>query len=210
MTQYETPFLVNVTGEFSDYISSLAKTGKKNYRYVEKNNSDLTYGIIPYDSGLVSFFMNLWEDQLIRGQKRKWGFGEDHVRRLNEAGYLDLFACYTEDRTVLSIHFVERYQNYVYCHPPLYDKETSNERYIAKYMWFELIRYYMDDKKVEWIDFGAGDRGTWKDLILNREKYMEKMAYKWLYVPKIIKENPESQKDYIVEKSINGRKLILR
>ena len=51
-------------------------------------------------------------------------------------------------------------------------------------MWFNLIKYYITHPEVQWVDFGAGNRGTWKDLVKNREKYMEKMAYKWLYVPR--------------------------
>ena len=208
--QTETPFLVNVSNtSFSDYISSLAKTGKKNHRYVEKHNTDLTYDRISFNEDIVRFFMGLWQQQLIRGQKRKWGFGPEYVSYLNQKGCLDLFAAYKDDSTVLSIHFVERYANYVYCHPPLYDKETTNKRYMAKYMWFNLIKYYIDTP-IDFIDFGAGNRGTWKDLVMNREKYYEKMKYKWLYVPQHVKDNPENELDYIVEKNEQGRKLVLR
>ena len=153
--------------------------------------------------------MNLWEQQLIRGERRKWGFPAEYVTYLNNKGVLDLFAAYTEDNTVLSIHFVERYNDYVYCHPPLYDKDSTNKRYMAKYMWFNLIKYYVDTP-INFIDFGAGNRGTWKDLVMNREQYYEKMKYKWLYVPQHVKDNPENELDYIVEKNEQGRKLVLR
>ena len=89
MQNIETPFLVNVSvTSFKEYISSLATTGKKNYRYVEKNNEDLTYSIINYDENLVSFFMKLWEEQLIRGEKKKWGFPPSYVTYLNNLGCL--------------------------------------------------------------------------------------------------------------------------
>jgi len=211
MSKIETPFLVNVSvSSFEEYIISLAKTGKKNYRYVEKNNEDLIYNLIDYDENIISFFMELWEQQLIRGEKRKWGFSPSYITHLYQRGVLDLFAAYDKESTIISIHFIERYGNYVYCHPPLYDKNTSNKRYIAKYMWFNLIKYYISHPKVQWVDFGAGNRGTWKDLVKNREKYMEKMAYKWLYVPKKIKTNPEEELDYIVEIDNQGKKLILK
>lgn len=45
---------------------------------------------------------------------------------------------------------------------------------------------------------------------MNREKYYEKMKYKWLYVPQHVKDNPENELDYIVEKNEQGRKLVLR
>mgnify|MGYP001168931115 CR=1 FL=1 len=209
---FETPFLINVNiSTFEDYIKSLATTGKKNYKYSKKQNEDLKYNLIPYNQELVNFFMSLWENQLIRGEKRKWGFPSNYIHYLANIGVIKLFAAYTEeDNTVLSIHFVEKYNDYVYCHPPLYDKETTNNRYMAKYMWFNLINYYIDNKEINWIDFGAGNRGTWKDLVKNRQQYMDKMAYKWLYVPKNVKENPDRELPYIVNKSNNQRKLMLK
>ena len=209
---YETPFLIDVSvPTFEDYIKTLATTGKKNYKYSIKHNQDLNYKLIPYNSDLVNFFMNLWEQQLIRGEKRRWGFPSNYIHYLASQGIIDLFASYVkDDNTVLSIHFVEKFNNYIYCHPPLYDKNLTNERYLAKYMWFNLIKYYISEQKVNWVDFGAGNRGTWKDLVKNRNQYMDKMAYKWLYVPKKVKENPDGELPYIVDKNNNQRKLILK
>lgn len=207
----ETPLLVNTNvSSFEEYISSLATTGKKNYKYTLKHNSDLTYNLIQYDSKIVHFFMALWQQQLIRGEKRQWGFPPEHIHRMNQLGIIDLFAGYTEDKTILSIQFVERFGNYVYCHPPLYDKNTTNDRYMGKYMWFNLIKHYINNSEVEWVDFGAGYRGTWVDLIKNREQYKDKMAYKWLYVPKQIKQNPDSQLPYVVAKEGYLRKLVIQ
>ena len=167
---YETPFLVNTNvNSYEEYIKSLAKTGKKNHQYCVKNNQDLIYNKINYDPNLVSFFMNLWEDQLIRGEKRKWGFPSDYIHYLNNLGVIELFAAYLKtDNTVFSIHFVERYNDYVYCHPPLYDKNTSNKRYIAKYMWFNIIKHYISND-VHWVDFGAGNRELKRMTLYNDE-----------------------------------------
>ena len=210
MNRIETPFLIDVSiSSFESYINSLAKTGRKNHKYTEKNNKDLTYSIIEYDRDIVNFFMKLWEEQLIRGEKKKWGFPPDYITHLNEKGIINLFAAYNSDSTILALHFIEKYNEYVYCHPPLYDKNTSNKRYIAKYMWFNLIKYYIEHPEIHWVDFGAGNRGTWKDLVINRKDYTEKMAYKWLYVPEHIKENPEKELDYVVEINQEGKKLKL-
>jgi hypothetical protein len=207
---YETPFLIKVDiPSFEYYIKSLATTGKKNYKYTLKHNNDLKYDLIEYDIDLVEFFMGLWQNQLIRGEKRQWGFPPQHIHNLHQKNIIDLFATYSIDNTVLSIHFVERYDDYVYCHPPLYDKATTNNRYMAKHMWFNLIKHYINNKEVNWVDFGAGNRGTWKELVKNRKQYMDKMAYKWLYIPKKIKENPDKESPYIVYKGNNQRKLIL-
>lgn len=209
MLKTETPFLINTNiSSFEEYIDSLSKTSKKNFKYVQKHNNDLSYSIIPYDKSIVMFFMNLWEMQLIRGKMRKWGFGIDYIDQLNIRNILNLFAAYTDDGTVISLHFTERYDDYVYCHPPMYNKDTFNDRYIAKYMWFNLINFYINSN-VCWVDLGAGDRGTWKDLVINRELYMEKMAYKWTYVPEKIKNNPEMESNYIVKVDNFNRKLVI-
>ena len=56
----ETPFLINTNvSSFEEYISSLATTGKKNYKYTVKHNNDLTYDLIQYDAEIVYFFMVL-------------------------------------------------------------------------------------------------------------------------------------------------------
>lgn len=170
----------------------------------------MNYDLIQYDAEIVHFFMVLWQQQLIRGEKRQWGFPPQHVHQLNQLGVIDLFAAYTDDNTILSIHFVERFGEYVYCHPPLYNKETTNHRYMAKYMWFNLIKHYINQPEVKWVDFGAGYRGTWVDLIKNREQYKDKMAYKWLYVPQKVKDNPDLELPYVVAKEGYKRKLVIQ
>ena len=136
MDRIETPFLIDVSiPSFEHYINSLAKTGKKNYKYTDKNNKDLTYSIIEYDKDIVKFSMELWAEQ--------------------------------------------------------------------------LIEYYIEHSNIHWVDLGGGYRGTWKDLVINRKNYMKKMAYKWLYIPKYVKENPKKELDYVVEINQKGRKLKL-
>tara|TARA_R110000824_G_scaffold55795_4_gene153445 strand:- start:7514 stop:8182 length:669 start_codon:yes stop_codon:yes gene_type:complete len=217
MDRIETPFLIDVSiPSFEHYINSLAKTGKKNYKYTDKNNKDLTYSIIEYDKDIVKFFMELWEEQLIDGQiggvkGKKWGapYCPDYITYLNQKGIINLFAAYNSDSTILALHFVEKYDQHVYCHPPLYKKDILDKRYIAKYMWFNLIKYYIEHSNIHWVDLGGGYRGTWKDLVINRKNYMKKMAYKWLYIPKYVKENPKKELDYVVEINQKGRKLKL-
>jgi hypothetical protein len=194
-----TPLLVETNHDsFDDYIGSLSKTGKKNYKYAEKHNEDLEYSRVEYNAELINYFMGLWQHQDIRGGKPQWGFGSNFVEFLHKTGSLMVFAA-VKNEEPLSIHFVEKFGEYVFCHPPLFDKEKYNERYIAKYMWFNLIKYCIKTD-TSWIDLGGGPygfRGTWKNFCVNREKW-PKVAYKWLYVPKHVKDNPELQKEYLV------------
>jgi len=197
---HETPLLVNVdSGSFADYIKSLAKTGKKNFKYVQKHNLDLTYTKIIFCPKLIDQFMDLWEQQEAAGKRNTWGISRGFVELLDRKGNLLCFAAHKTDNKneVLSVHFVEKYGNYVDCHPPMYDKEKYTDRYIAKFMWFHLIEYAIKDPEIRWLDLGGGDRGTWRYLVANRERLSS--SYKWLYVPKSVKENPNNEKRYTVK-----------
>ena len=65
-------------------------------------------------------------------------------------------------------------------------------------MWFNLINFAINDLEIEWIDLGGGYRGSWKDLLINRKQH-PKLNYKWLYIPKEVKENPELQPKYKIK-----------
>ena len=196
-----TPLLVETNDDsFDDYIGSLSKTGKKNYKYAEKHNQDLAYSMIEYNAEIINHFMKMWEQQDIRGVKPQWGFNFSFIEFLQKTNVLKLFAAFDKETDdPVCIHFVEKYGDYVFCHPPLFDKKKYNDRYIAKYMWFNLIKHCIETD-TSWVDLGGGPygfRGTWKDFCMNRKNH-PKVAYKWLYVPKHVKDNPELQKDYIV------------
>jgi len=196
-----TPLLIETNDNtFDDYVDSLSKTGKKNYKYAEKHNQDLAYVRVAYNKELVEYFMYLWTQQDIRGSKPQWGFGSSFIEFLHKTDSLVMFAAMKkENEEPVSLHFVEKFGDYMFCHPPLFDKEKYNKRYLAKYMWFNLIKYCIDSD-VSWIDLGGGPygwRGTWRDFCMSRKKF-PKVAYKWLYVPKHVKDNPELQKDYVI------------
>ena len=70
---HTTPVLINTKqGTFDEYIASLTKPARKNYKYVCKHNSDLQWVEIDFAQNveLVICFMNLWEDQKIRGDQK--------------------------------------------------------------------------------------------------------------------------------------------
>lgn len=187
---------------FDDYIKSLSESARKNYAYIKKHNSDLVYQEVQFDEKLCERFMQLWERQLIRGQYRQWAFPVSHVRAIADEGRLKVFGAYLNGNPV-SLHFIERHGNVWECHPPMYEKSQNNlRRYLAKYMWFNLIKY-IGENRLGMLDLGGGP-DLWKQHIRERAKYPNPQ-YKWLYVPEEIKENPEKAKNWTL-KIINNKR----
>jgi hypothetical protein len=52
---------------FQEYYQGLSESAKKNYKYVLKNSSNLTYQKVHFEESLVIYYMDLWEKQLVRG-----------------------------------------------------------------------------------------------------------------------------------------------
>ena len=204
LVKHETPLLISVDYDrYEDYIARLSKSAKKNHRYCKKHNEDLRYSRCAFDPNMIKYFMDVWEQQLIRGQKRQFAYPREYIDFWNDHGILECFVAYVpaENHTmhVIACHFVKRYGSYIYCEPPMFDKTLHNDRYLAKYMWFNLIEHYINDQTAFWIDMGGGDRGTWKDFVKTREEHRERTGYKWAYVPQEVKDNPDKEEDYIVE-----------
>lgn len=197
----------NKVKTFEQYIGSLSKKAKKNWKYVKKHNADLEYKIIKYNREVLGRFMDLWEEQLIRGEKKKWAFGLEYPDMLEAENKLRLFAAY-KGSEIIAMHFVEVHDGYVECHPPMYDKTKYSKRYLAKYMWFSLIKYAIDDPEMEWIDFGGGDDESWRRMIKERHKYPNPM-YKWIYIPEEVKKNPDKQEDFAL-RHLGGEKFLAK
>ena len=190
--------LIKVKGKtFGEYISSLSKKARKNFRYVKKHNTDLVYRKVPYDRNEMAKFMDLWEQQLIRGERKKWAFGTWYLDKLKSLGRLRVFVA-SKNGERIALHFVENHEGYIECHPPMYDKKYSR-RYLAKFMWFNLIKYALEDDEMEWIDLGGGSEEHWRAMIKNRKKYPNP-KYKFMYVPRAVKDNPDKQPKLAVRK----------
>lgn len=193
--EVRTPLLVDVSTNWDTYYQSLSRKSKKTYKATMKQFTDLRYEEMKqFDSGLVEQFMSLWEEQLIHGERKKWAFGIGYVEELVQRDIMRCFVAYRGSECV-SVHFVEVYNDYVECHPPIYSKT----RYpgLAKFMWFNLIKWATREK-ISFLDLGGGHRGTWPELIRNRHNH-PKLTYKWIYVPENVKQNPDTQLNYIVK-----------
>lgn len=200
-----TPLIVQTdVKDFSTYIQSLSTHARKDWAYVKKHNQDLTYAEVPYKRQDVERFMEIWSKQTIHGNEPvNWAFDISHVDKLHEAGVLRVFQA-KRGEDIIAMHFIERHGIYLECHPPMYDKKHGR-RYLAKFMWFNLIGWAIDSG-VRFLDLGSGDRGTWRELVTNRKLY-PRIAYKWLYIPDAVKKHPEREKDYLVYEH-NGTKWI--
>lgn len=181
--------IVECKGSFDDYIASLSKKARKQYKYVQKNNADLSYDEIPYDEEMVGRYMALWSNQLVRGNPIEWAFPVGTVTDWAQRGELKVF------RSELALQFIQKRNGYWDCHPPLYEKTPENQRrYLAKYMWFNLIRHAHRHSLI--LNLGGGP-DDWREHIRRRAEFPNP-RYKWAYVPEAIKNNPELAPPYVI------------
>lgn len=177
---------------FEEYLNSLSPSAQKNYRYAKKHNEKVSYSRYVPNLNDIQFWMNLWSQQLIRGQKRTWAFQATELE-----GKTLVFFQATENRKHIAAQFAEITDEYMNCHPVMYEKEKYAHRYLSKWMWFNLLSWAIENK-IGVVDLGGGNDNSWIEMIKTREQYPNP-AYKWMYVPKPVKENPDHQQNYKVE-----------
>lgn len=164
----KTPLLVPLPATFPEYLEKATKR----CRYEWRNSPAIEYREVAFDKSQVAHWMHLWEAQPISGGYPRWRrYTPERCERLYEKGILHVFFA------DIALQMVEQCDNYVYCHPPLYDKKNP----VAKAMWFALIRHHCG--RADWLDLGGGQQKRWNEL--KRSKH-----YKWLYVPKNIEMQP--------------------
>ena len=200
-----TPLIVDTKfPSFNSYINSLSFSAKRNYKWTMKVNKGVKYKEVEYNRDLVNTFMQLWEKQLIRKGNIQWAFPIGHIDDLHKIGVLRCFAAIKEQK-VIALHFVEDHKGYVECHPPMYDKILYSRNYMGKFMWFSLIEYAIENK-MGYIDLGGGDRGNWREFIRMRAQH-PRTTYKWAYIPKFTKDNPDLQPRFLIAND-NGHKYL--
>ena len=186
---------------FEDYLSSLSKPARKNFKAVTKQYADVHYwrcNLFPTQE--VREFMSLWERQLIRGKTVTWAFPVETVEGWHKMDALMLFRAEQNGKTI-GVHFIQRRDGYWECHPPMYDKTKYPS--LAKWMWFNLIRYAIINHLVH-LDLGGGNDDWWYNL---KDWKSYKHQYKWAFVPLKAKENPESEPKYFIGKPLCALRL---
>jgi hypothetical protein len=195
--------IVDTNVHFPDYIKSLSKHARKDYAYTTKHNRGLVYEAVPFVRDEVEAFMGLWSRQLIRGQCREWAFPIGHVEGLDRDGKLRVFGVRDGDRRV-GLHFIQARDGFWECHPPMYDKEYGSRRYLAKFMWFNLIDYG-SRHQLGLLDLGGGV-DNWHEMIKRKDDFPNP-RYKWIYVPQDIQEHPEKYPNYIIEDYYGDKRI---
>lgn len=175
---------------FDEYIQSLSHKARKQWAYVKKHNQDLGYKQVEFDRDRVETFMKVWGQQLVRGKPIEWAYGVGYVSQKNDEGKLKVFDA------GIALHFVFIDGEYVDCQPPMYDKKYL-DRYLAKFMWFNLVKWAIENKTNWILDLGGGV-DDWQEMIKKRNEF-KNPAYKWIYVPEKVKNNPNLQKPYILK-----------
>lgn len=184
--------------DFNSYFKSLSKSAKKGLNLTIKKNVDIEYTEIPLEFEILEKFMNLWTSQpLANGQYPLWGeWNPNFLINLSSEIEIVLFGSYLNSE-LISIQFVFRWGNYIYCNAPLYDKSLHKKREISKYMWLKLIEWSIS-KKIDYLDLmGSTINETWSSVIKNRVGSNDQgdFGYKWKFIPNDIKNDPNPTSD---------------
>lgn len=200
--QLRTPLLAKTQPKFKDYLASLTKSARHNYRAAMRENEGRRYVRIPYHEHTIEHFMGLWERQEVDGKHPRWVFGPEYFKNQDAIGSLRLFVV-LEHESLIGMHPTEKHGRYIYSHPPCYDKARHPE--LARFMWFELMQWACENG-VDYVDLGGGSNGTWRDCA--KARVNGPFAYKWRYVPKTAKENPEDELPFVQMRCECGSKQI--
>lgn len=198
-THLRTPLLVDVDMPFDDYLKGLTRPAKKNYRASQKKG--YLFSTDSFDHYIIASAMHMWSEQI----GGKWVFGPEYFDQLNLKGWLKIFKGGEREMPTAALLPMERFGDFMYAQPVLYNKETHPN--IAKFMWYEMIKYSCTHPLIKWIDLGGGFHGSWKDFLMNRAD--PKFAYKWQFVSKAVKIRPQYQPPYYVQRCSCGWKQLV-
>ena len=193
-----TPLIVDVDKTPEEYIQGLNKPAKKNYKAAMK--APYTFRPVNLAREPIEFFMKLWSGQ-IGGQ---WAFGPEYFFYLMGQGWLDMYGGFNDNMDLVAILPMERFDDFKYAQPVMYNKTLDPE--VAKFMWFSMLTEACSDSAIENIDLGGGFNGSWDQFIKTRGVLSFK--YKWRFVAQQVKENPDSQLPWFVQRCQCGWKFL--
>ena len=194
------PLLIfpNSFNDFDSYFKSLSRSAKKGLTSTIKKNTDITYKEIPLDIDVLRHFMTIWGSQPLHdGKYPLWGdWTPEYIISLD----IDvlMFGSYLNNG-LISIQFVFKWDNYILCNAPLYDKSLYSDREISKYMWLKLIEWSIDNN-LEYLDLMGEGKNSWVSSVEYRPSSNSPgdFGYKWKFVPdKIKKSIPD--KNFVID-----------
>ena len=186
---------------FEDYFQSLTKSCRNSLTLPKQERlmDGLQYRKLGWDEDTVRYFMDLWEKQSIHFGTPKWPDGWlEHMKDLNSRENFDMFGMLKGDE-IISVHFVFVFNDYIYCNSPLYDKNKYDKISLGRLMWYNLIRFGIENTKWAYIDLdGNGNGDTFKEVIQNKVPpgTPGDFGYKWFFIPEKIKNLDDEYKQY--------------
>ena len=207
--EIRTPLLIDVSTSFEEYLDRLSATDKKKYKSNRKITAQYSFEPIDYDPLLIRQFIALWETQTVYGGMAiKWNRPMEFMDSLDTIKVFKI----THINKIIGIHFIEKCNDLAYGHPPLYDKNQYPD--LARFSWFSLIRWCCECS-LKFLDMDAGFGRDWRTLLIDRhanamqDQNLRNLAYKWFYVPKDVKDNPQKEKPYLEFRcSCNWKQLV--
>lgn len=182
----------NAYSSTEEYIKSLSKRARHEWTLVSKRNQDVQHALTLFDKEKVHQFMQLWERQLVRGKPIQWAYPVETVADWADKGELILFEVKQGDETI-GMHFLKKEQGFWEAHSPMWDKARMNQRHLGTYMWFHMVLRGIENK-LGIINLGGGI-DKWREMIKRRKEFTNP-KYKWRFVSRNVKDNPDSQPDY--------------
>jgi hypothetical protein len=196
MINIRTPLLVDTSTNFELYINRLSKTDQKKYKANQKECMSFSFSEIEYDPTLMHSFISLWVRQKVYGKSIRW------YRPIEAMDLIDTIRMFKIEKNneVVAIHFVELFGDFAYAQPVLYDKARTPE--VARFAWFNTIKWCTENA-IKYLDLDGGSGRDWQSLVrdrhLNKENdaLLQKISYKWFYVPEDVKNNPDKELPYL-------------
>lgn len=179
----KTPLLLYTSTDFSSYLASLSKSARYEYRKAARLGADLVYEEIPFDRQQVTEWMKLWERQTVYGKRPRWAAWA--TPEIFEKNKVRVFF------SGIALQMLEVCGNYAYAQPVLYDK--LKHPWVAKFMWFNAIAWCCAND-ISYLDMDGGRGKNWRQKL----KAKDGPKYKWMYVPKQVKNNPDEAPEWMV------------
>lgn len=182
----KTPLLIPIPDSFDDYLASVSKSARYEHKQAMKAGAGLEWHETTPTLASVAYWMEFWTTQTVEGKHPNWRQWTP-AKALKIPG-LKAFAAGENVSTAFQL--LEVCGHYAYAWPVLYDKVRNP--WAAKFMWFNLIRWCCEsrawlDEPIKYLDLGGGNGRTWVRLVLDYQAG-KVTGYKWLYVPRAIKE----------------------
>lgn len=177
----KSPLLIPIPDTFDEYLASLSKHGRYEYRRARIAAVGYDHAEVPPQVNVIAQWMDFWTTQTVAGKHPKW-------RQWTAQKAIDLgvrmFVAGPGRTTALQL--LEVYGSYAYAWPVLYDK--AERPWLAKFMWFRLIEWCCEDPEIAYLDLGGNGSGrTWRQVVADYRAGKDRGNYKWLYVPRELK-----------------------